>query len=109
MNDRNTSFRIKPSTLMVMGALTALFPGTSTYAQQAEPNTVGANKKTAIPRQPLTDALLTFSRVTGLQISADAGLLADKMSNTAAANLSDDAMLRAMLAGTGLSFQMMNA
>ncbi len=108
MDDRNTSFRIKPSTLMVMGALAALFLGTSTYAQQAEPNTVGASEKTPIPRQPLADALLTFSRVTGLQVSSDASLLADKMSNTVAANLSHDAMLRAMLAGTGLSFQMMN-
>lgn len=109
MSDRNTSFSIKPSALMVMAALSALFPGSSIYAQQTEPNLVGASNHSPIPHQPLADALLAFSRVTGLQVSADAGLLTNKMSNPVAANLPPEAMLRTMLSGSGLSFKMMNA
>ncbi|WP_241609313.1 TonB-dependent siderophore receptor [Rosenbergiella australiborealis] len=108
MSNRNIAFCIKPSALIVMSALTTLSPALPSYANQAEINPVGKAGKSIIPYQPLANALLAFSKVTGLQVSADASLLTDKMSNPVITNLSHDVMLTTILKGSGLDFKIIN-
>jgi iron complex outermembrane receptor protein len=58
---------------------------------------------TAIAPQPLAMALAQFSRATGLQSSAPAGLLEGRVSPGAGSGLAPEVALRTLLAGTGLA------
>ncbi|MEM1434118.1 MAG: TonB-dependent receptor [Pseudomonadota bacterium] len=61
-----------------------------------------------IPAQPLTDALIEFSIVTGRQVSTDSSLVQDQRSTATVGRLSPDEALTTLLKGTGLSVRIIN-
>jgi len=109
MQHHKTFFSTKAATLVVTGVLAVLSVDNSSRAQQPAASTDNITGSAEIPRQPLAESLLAYSRITGLQVSADANLLTGKWSNRVAGILPYDDMLRTLLAGTGLSFTMMNS
>ncbi len=62
----------------------------------------------SIPVQPLTDALVEFSLVTGRQVVADAKLLEDRLSTDVNGRLAPDEALTELLQGTGLGIRVVN-
>ncbi|MEJ0037816.1 MAG: TonB-dependent receptor [Gammaproteobacteria bacterium] len=63
---------------------------------------------TPLPPQPLADALEMFAQRTGMQVIYSAPLAKDVMSRGAAAGLSAEQVLRELLRGTGLTFELVN-
>lgn len=63
----------------------------------------------SIPPQPLSDALWSFARQTGLQLSYVSSITANKMTRGAAAHLAPREALAALLDGTGIRFEFLNA
>ena len=59
-----------------------------------------------IPPQPLTDALTLFGRQSGMQVSADAGLLRDRSSPGVSGTMSPADALAQLLAGTGVAYRL---
>ncbi|HWB50396.1 MAG TPA: TonB-dependent siderophore receptor [Stellaceae bacterium] len=62
----------------------------------------------AIAPQALTTALVEFSNATGIQFFFDAAIARGLTSPGASGNLSTDAALRTLLAGTGLTYRFTN-
>ncbi len=62
-----------------------------------------------IPAQPLTQALATFARETGLQVVYVSGVVANKRAHAASAGLSANETLTRLLRGTGLKFECLTA
>ena len=58
-----------------------------------------------IPAQSLTDALVLFSRQSGLQVSAEASVTRDVPSPGVAGRMTAEAALQRLLAGSGISFR----
>ncbi|MEA3179138.1 MAG: hypothetical protein QOI59_2661, partial [Gammaproteobacteria bacterium] len=84
-----------------MCAPVALFDAPPTLAQSFEPTALGAD----IPAQPLSEALATFARQTGLQVVYVSGVVRNRRSHAAPAGLSADQALSRLLQGTGLRFE----
>ena len=57
-----------------------------------------------IPAQPLAEALAELGRETGLQVGADAALVAGRRSAAVSGMMTPEAALAALLQGTGLGF-----
>src|SRR5438552_19122928 len=90
----------------VLRALSIFAPVTlldapATLAQSLEPISLAAD----IPAQPLAEALATFARQTGLQLIYVSGLVRNRRSHAAPAELSADETLARLLQGTGLRFE----
>ncbi len=62
-----------------------------------------------IPAQPLADALTTFGRQSGLQVSVDAGLVRGATAPAVSGAMSATDALSALLASSGLTFRFINA
>ncbi|MEM9011184.1 MAG: TonB-dependent receptor [Pseudomonadota bacterium] len=83
-------------TLLSFVSAGALFAGAA-LAQEAQP--------VDIPAQPLSTALAELGEETGLQVSADASLVADLESAAVSGLLTPTEALLVLLSGTGLSFR----
>lgn len=62
-----------------------------------------------IPVQPLSTAVTSFGRQSGVQISAPSELLAKRISGSARGRLSRTAALTRILIGTGLTYRVKGA
>jgi iron complex outermembrane receptor protein len=62
-----------------------------------------------IPAQPLTQALATFARQTGLQLAYVSAVVRHQKSHAVTAGLSADEALTGLLQGTGLRFEYLTA
>ena len=58
-----------------------------------------------IPAQSLTDALVLFSRQSGVQVSAAASVTRDVLSSSVSGTMTAEAALRRLLAGSGISYR----
>jgi outer membrane receptor for ferric coprogen and ferric-rhodotorulic acid len=74
-------------------------------ARAAEPASATAAIRFDIPAQPLGNAMVAFGRQAGLQVSADGPLVANLSSSPVQGEMSAQAALSALLAGTGLAFR----
>ena len=93
------------SALLAATALTAIAPAASALAQGARAAETEA-RTFDIPSQPLADALIAFGRQSGLQATADAGLVAGKQSAPVRGDMSWRQALGTLLAGTGLDYRL---
>jgi len=59
----------------------------------------------AIPAGPLADAIVTFSRQSGLQVTADAGLMNGRQASPVSGPHAPSEALGQLLAGTGLTYR----
>ena len=62
----------------------------------------------AIPAQSLADALVQFSRQTGIQVSSEASVTRDLDSPGVSGRMTAEAALRRLLAGSGISYTFVN-
>lgn len=58
-----------------------------------------------IPPQPLSEALIQFGRQSGLQVSAESGVVRDMRTAGVSGAMTRDQALTALLAGTGLTYR----
>lgn len=86
----------------VMGATAAQVALAPTYAQ-------AAMREFKIPSQSLADALRAFATQSGRDVLFAPGIVAGKVSPGVAGTLGEADALRALLAGTGLTFQVTSA
>ena len=77
-------------------------PGEGLHGASAEAQQIRFD----IPPQPLTDALTLFGRQSGMQVSADAGLLRDRSSPGVSGTMSPADALAQLLAGTGVAYRL---
>lgn len=90
--------------LSVLLASTAFFSVTATgsvHAQIQAPINASIN----IPAQPLSAALIAFSRQTQIEIFAPTSLSANKQSSPVKGNLAPEDALKGLLVGTGLQYR----
>lgn len=92
------------------GALLAMLAGTALGAVVAA-TAVSAQAPAAInvPAQPLSSALLAFSRQSGVAVVAPASATAGKSSAAVSGALAPQAALASLLQGTGLSYRFTSA
>ncbi len=87
-------------------ATTLLVAGLPALAQPVEPETAQAIVQSFnIPPQPLAEALIQFGRQSGLQVSADSGVIRDMRTAGVTGTMTRDQALTALLAGTGLVYR----
>lgn len=101
----NRSGRIVAA-LMAGAAVMMFAAGEPANAQSPAPAAATANVD--IPAQPLSDALIAFSRQTRVQIFAPSSLVSGKTSTSVRGSLSAQVALRQLLRGTGLSYTFSN-
>ncbi len=109
MNNATRAGRhIRRSTLV-----TALLASTALASLQAIPAlaqaTPAASMTITIPAQPLSSALIAFSRQTQLEIFVPSSLAAGKRAAAVSGALSPEAALQRLLAGTGLTYRFTGA
>ncbi len=98
-------------------ATVALAIGTSTAVAQTAagdgqpPFQAQAGRTTAfdIPALPLSQALTTFGRQSGMQIAVDSAAVAGKTSAPVTGSMTADQALRQLLSGSGLTYQFTSA
>ena len=108
MGTQRTGRRRAARTLAALMAGTALLcaaAGGTARAQTAASGVASLN----IPAQPLSSALIAYSRQTGVDVFADADLTAGKRSAAVSGALPPREALARLLAGTGLSFSFADA
>lgn len=88
------------SALMVGAAGIALMPSV-VLAQGVEQS----QRDFHIPAQPLTEALLSFGRQSGLQVSVEASIASGKTSTAVLGRISSVEALSRLLTGTGLTYR----
>lgn len=85
------------------------FSAPASMAQEAATSaTTTANREArnySIPAQPLSEALIQFGRQSGLQVSAESGLVRGKQAAAVSGNLSVEQALSRLLGGTGLRYR----
>lgn len=81
---------------------------TVTLAQMPAANAQSAQQNYNIPAQPLASALNVFGRQSGLQVSLAAATSQGLTSRAVSGNLSQQAALAQLLAGTGISYGISN-
>lgn len=64
-----------------------------------------AERSFAIAAQPLSDAIVLFSHQSGIQVTADAGLMAGRTASPVNGSLTPAAALSRLLMGTGLTYR----
>jgi hemoglobin/transferrin/lactoferrin receptor protein len=98
----------RPAVMAMLLAGTALagLGGVDRAMAQAQAAARGALN---IPAQPLSSALIAFSRQTGVQIAVSSSVAAGKRSAAVAGPLAPQAALQQLLAGTGLDFRFSSA
>jgi len=74
-------------------------------AAMAQARANAAKQNFDIPSQNLDDALLLFSRQSGVQISSDSALTASRRSTEVRGSMASGEALSRLLAGTGLTFR----
>ena len=97
---------------MVSAALAALWLASEASAQDRRPPQTATQARHSlfdIPPQSLTDALALFGRQSGMQVSADAGLVRDIRSAGVRGALSPERALGQLLAGTGITYRLTGA
>lgn len=67
--------------------------------------TFAATRSFSIPAQPLPDAIVIFSQQSGLQVTADAGLMSGRSGAAVSGAIAPAAALSQLLAGSGLTFR----
>ena len=75
---------------------------------QAEAGETGTTRRFTIAAQPLPDALIAFSRATGIELFFDTAIAGDLQSPGAAGDMTAEAALRQLLAGTGVVYRFSN-
>src|SRR5262245_25394879 len=96
--------------LMVTTALIAVAMPCPPARAQSQPAPSGAAMASFdIPPQPLSQALVQFSRTTGIQLFFNANLTRGINSPGVQGSLSPDAALSQLLSGSGLSYRFTNA
>ena len=89
---------------VVLSAWMALSP--SVMAQTAAPDTAQAvTQAFNIPPQPLAEALIQFGRQSGLQVSAESGVIRGLRTAGVDGTMTRDQALTVLLAGTGLVYR----
>ncbi|MFC4256271.1 hypothetical protein GRI97_10920 [Altererythrobacter xixiisoli] len=91
-----TTSALVPSALALTAAMTV------TAAAQDK----AATRSFDIPAQPLQDAIVLFSRQSGIQVTASGGLTAGRQSAAVRGDQAPAQALGRLLAGTGLSWRM---
>lgn len=91
--------------LMFGAASGALIPTVASAQSSAEAGHHNFN----IPAQPLTEALLSFGRQSGLQVSVQAEIASGKSSTAVSGQISSGEALSRLLAGTGLIYRFTSA
>lgn len=82
--------------------------GTVTMAHMPAAHAQSAQQNYNIPAQPLASALNAFGRQSGLQVSLAAATSQGLTSRAVSGNLSQQAALAQLLAGTGISYSISN-
>lgn len=90
--------------ISLLTASTLAMAPTLALAQTGAP-TAPAGANFAIAAQPLPDAITLFTRQSGVQVTADAGLMTGRTSGAVSGSLAPAAALSQLLAGTGLTFR----
>lgn len=87
--------------LLATSAVTVMLYAPAAHAQAAD-------RKYDIAAQPLSSALQRYAEISGRQVVADGALLAGKRSNRVAGIFSADAALSRLLAGSGLTAELVD-
>ncbi|GEM_PF-166912 len=95
-----TTSALVPAAIMLGGVLAPV----SAAAQSSGQST--ATRSFDIAAQPLQDAIVIFSRQSGIQVSASGGLTSGRMAAAVRGDLAPAQALGRMLTGTGLSWRM---
>jgi len=93
---------------MLIAAMAAPLFASGTSAQEESPSASvaqAAEVTFAIPAQALTDALILFSRQSGVQVSAEASVTQGVGSPGASGSMTPEEGLRQLLAGSGLHYR----
>ncbi len=104
MRDRRTTVAAEVSALLRAVPQCATAALAATAVALAQP-VAAAALPVDIPGQPLTQALATFAKLTGLQVVYLSGVVANRKARPVPAGLSADAALTRLLQGTGLRFE----
>lgn len=100
----------RPATLTLMLAGTALMGCMAMTPALAQSQPAAAARGIiAIPSQPLSAALIAFSRQTGIEIVVPSSVAAGKRSTAVSGPLTAQAALGQLLAGTGLTYRFTSA
>ncbi len=91
---------------MVAGSALVTFPYAK--AQLAQRPSLPQPRTFNVPAQPLGAALAAFGQQSGLQVTADATLVAGHTSSGVSGSLAPEAALQRLLAGTGLTYQVLS-
>ena len=103
---RHCSADVATSVSAVLRALAVCAPAALLHAPPARAQTFEpASLVTEIPSRPLTEALATFARQTGLQVVYVSSAVGNRRSRSVAAGLSADEALTRLLQGTGLRYE----
>ncbi|WP_160000046.1 TonB-dependent siderophore receptor [Roseomonas sp. 18066] len=100
---RKTSDRA--ARLLAITLAAAAAPLAIAQAQAPSQAAAAAPRRFDIPAQPLGSALAAFGRQAGLQVTAEAGAVADLQSQPVAGTLAPEEALRRLLSGTGVSWR----
>ncbi|HWV14720.1 MAG TPA: TonB-dependent receptor, partial [Cellvibrio sp.] len=104
-NSRFTSRR----TLLALCISSALGLSAPTVLAQgnhpANTDTTTETRSYSIPAQPLSEALIQFGQQSGLQITANSGLIDGKRASLVSGNMSAEQALDSLLAGTALGYK----
>lgn len=95
----------RPGWLLAGTALTAIALSLPAAAQRPDPATAAtrpAGRAFDIPAQPLASALNAYGRQSGLQITAEAGVVAGLSSQPVSGSFTAEEALHRLLAGTGV-------
>ncbi|WP_421995310.1 TonB-dependent siderophore receptor [Reyranella sp.] len=87
-------------------AAMAVGQGGTAVAQQGAPELAQQQVTFDIPAQPLGDALASFGRQSGMQVSIDGGLARGVSSPGVSGTMTPEQALGRLLAGTGITYRM---
>lgn len=95
---------------MLMTTTVLAVSGWMTFAHAQTEGAAGVQQQAGftIAPQPLADALSRFGRQTGMQVSADAALLRGRTSPGVTGSMGPTQALSALLAGTGLTYRLID-
>ncbi|MFT4089484.1 MAG: TonB-dependent receptor [Asticcacaulis sp.] len=104
---RNMSCSGKPRHLLMAALLasTSVLGMAVTTAAHAQESRQTANKTYNIPAQSLSQAILTFGRQSGVQVTADNDLIQGKRSQAVSGEMAAPEALGRLLNGTGLTYR----
>ncbi|MDH4990669.1 TonB-dependent siderophore receptor [Aquamicrobium lusatiense] len=93
--------------ILMAGTAIMSFAGIE-HARAQSATAASAVASVNIPAQPLSDALIAFSRQTRVETFVTSSLAAGKTSNPVNGSMAPEAALRQLLAGTGLTYTFTN-